>query len=104
MDSRTYDAGAVAGGGWIRNPILAVRAMLENRLHLLFTGEGVKNLVAAHSLEMVGVDFFFIQPRFEQLYRAQQGWGGCCSNMTARWRLALRWIPIGSSAPLAQWR
>lgn len=104
MDGRTYDVGAVAGGGWIRNPILAARAVLENRPHSLFTGEDVEKFAAAHGLKMVGVDFFFIQPRFEQLYRTQQGWGGCCSNMTARWRLAIRWIPNASSAPLAQWR
>jgi len=38
---------------------------------VLFAGEGAEKFAAAHDLEMVAPDFFFTQPRFDQLHRAQ---------------------------------
>ena len=71
MDGSTCDAGAVACVSRIRNPVLAARAVLENSQHVLFAGEGAEKFAAAHDLEMVAPDFFFTQPRFDQLHRAQ---------------------------------
>jgi beta-aspartyl-peptidase (threonine type) len=70
MDGRTLNAGAISCVNHIRNPILTARKVLEVSPHVMFTGAGAENFARDNGQEMVGVEFFFTQERYDQLQRA----------------------------------
>lgn len=73
MDGSTRQAGAVAGVGHVRNPVLAARAVMEHSDHVMFTAAGAETLAHQHDLDIVEAAFFSTDERFQQLVRAQQG-------------------------------
>lgn len=72
MEGKTRQAGAVAGVGHVRNPVLAARAVMEHSPHVMFTAAGAEALAHQYQLEIVETDFFSTDERFQQLVRAQQ--------------------------------
>ncbi len=71
MDGAGGQAGAVAGVGRIRNPVLAARAVMEQTRHVLLIGAGAEQFAAAHGIELAEPDYFYTAHRWEQLQKAK---------------------------------
>ncbi|HEX8955156.1 MAG TPA: isoaspartyl peptidase/L-asparaginase [Burkholderiaceae bacterium] len=71
MDGASGRAGAVAGVGRIRNPVLAARAAMEHTRHVLLIGAGAERFAAEHGIEMVSPEYFHTRHRWEQLQKAK---------------------------------
>ena len=55
MDGNTLKAGAVAGVGHLRNPVLAARLVMEQSPHVMMIGEGAKILRCSwHGARLAG--------------------------------------------------
>jgi L-asparaginase / beta-aspartyl-peptidase len=66
MDGRTLEAGAVAGIERVRNPVLLARKIMEEKTHVLLSGEGAIEFAKQHGLVMESDDYFFSQMRYDQ--------------------------------------
>ena len=71
MDGASGQAGAVAGVGRIRNPVLAARAVMEQTRHVLLIGAGAEQFAAGHGIELAEPDYFYTAHRWEQLQKAK---------------------------------
>lgn len=71
MDGRDLSAGAVAGVGRIKNPILAARAVMEKSRHVFLIGAGAEAFVARHGVVMVDPGYFQTPERLDDLARAK---------------------------------
>ncbi len=71
MDGSNIKAGAVAGVGTIKNPILAAREVMENSKHVMLQGEGADIFAKAQGLEIEDSSYFFTQRRWESLQKAK---------------------------------
>jgi beta-aspartyl-peptidase (threonine type) len=71
MDGATGQAGAVAGVGRIKSPVLAARAVMEKTRHVLLIGAGAEQFAAAHGIELVEPDYFHTDHRWAQLQKAK---------------------------------
>ena len=71
MDGRDLSAGAVAGVGRIKNPILAARAVMENSPHVFLIGAGAEAFAANHGIAMVPESYFQTTERRADLARAR---------------------------------
>jgi L-asparaginase / beta-aspartyl-peptidase len=72
MDGKTGKAGAVAGVGTIKNPVMAARAVMEQTEHVLLCGGGAEQFAALHQIEIVDPEYFHTQHRRDQLQRAKE--------------------------------
>ncbi len=71
MDGRDLMAGAVAGVGRIKNPILAARAVMEKSPHVFLIGAGAEEFAAAHGVALVAESYFRTPERLQDLARAK---------------------------------
>ena len=71
MDGRTRNAGAIAGVGHIRNPILLASEVMTASPHVMLAGAGAEEFAVARGFELVDNDYFSTEFRREQLERAQ---------------------------------
>lgn len=67
MLGETRAAGAVAGVGTVRHPILLARAVMEQSPHVFLSGKGAEQFAAEHGLEIVPPEFFATEERKKQL-------------------------------------
>jgi beta-aspartyl-peptidase (threonine type) len=66
MDGKTLEAGAVAGIEKVRNPVLLARKIMEEKTHVLLSGEGAMEFAKQHGLAMEDDEYFFSQQRYDQ--------------------------------------
>lgn len=71
MTGHDLNAGAVAGVGGVRHPILAARAVLEHSPHVMLAGAGAERFARGRSLEFMPEDWFITDFRRQQLERIQ---------------------------------
>lgn len=71
MDGASGGAGAVAGVGRIRNPVLAARAAMEQTRHVLLIGAGAERFAAEHGIALVEPEYFHTAHRWEQWQKAK---------------------------------
>jgi L-asparaginase / beta-aspartyl-peptidase len=72
MDGATLNAGAIAGVTDIKNPIKAVRLVMEKSVHVMLSGKGASVFAKEQGLEMVKNSYFFTKERHESLKRLQK--------------------------------
>ena len=72
MDGRTLSAGAVAGVGCIKNPILLARAIMEKSDHVFLIAPGAEEFARAQGVCCVPASYFQTQERLAQLARAKE--------------------------------
>jgi len=75
MDGSDLSAGAVAGIQNVKNPISAARLVKDESPHVLLSGEGADDFVAANGLETVSQDYFFTCAQWEDLVEDKQDEG-----------------------------
>lgn len=76
MDGATLRAGAVAGVGRIRNPVLAARAVMEHTRHVLLIGKAAERFAASRGLKLEPPAYFHTPERLRALRRNLQGHHG----------------------------
>jgi len=67
MDGRTLKAGAVAGVKHIKNPISLARMVMDQSQHVMMAGEGAESFARQHGVEMMPVEYFRTERRWQQL-------------------------------------
>ena len=72
MDGATLNAGAIAGVTDIKNPIKAVRLVMEKSVHVMLSGKGASAFAKEQGLEIVKNKYFFTKERHESLKRLQK--------------------------------
>ncbi|WP_425408560.1 isoaspartyl peptidase/L-asparaginase family protein [Hyphococcus sp.] len=70
MDGATLNAGAVAGVTRIKNPIKLARAVMENSVHVMFTGEGAEEFAKEQDVEFVEPEYFHTDRRWSEYENA----------------------------------
>lgn len=66
MDGRTLAAGAVAGVGSVKNPVLLAKLIMEKSEHVMLSGDGALQFAKQHQLQLEEEDYFFLQFRYDQ--------------------------------------
>lgn len=81
MNGNDLNAGAVAAVTNIRHPISAARAVMEQSVHVMLTGEGASEFAAEKGLEIVDPSYFRTRRRYENLQKMlreqEHGTVGC---------------------------
>ncbi len=72
MDGATLNAGAVAGVTQIKNPINLALAVMNDSPHVLLSGKGAEEFAKEQGFEMISVDYFYTQRRFNSLQRVKE--------------------------------
>jgi beta-aspartyl-peptidase (threonine type) len=72
MDGSSLNAGAIAGVNDIKNPIKAVRLVMDKSVHVMLSGKGASVFAKEQGLEMVKNSYFFTKERHESLKRLQK--------------------------------
>jgi L-asparaginase / beta-aspartyl-peptidase len=72
MDGSSLNAGAIAGVTDIKNPIKAVRLVMDKSVHVMLSGKGASAFAREQGLEMVKNKYFFTKERHESLKRLQK--------------------------------
>lgn len=72
MEGKTLHAGAIAGVTDIRNPIQAVRLVMERSEHVMLAGKGASGFARQQGLSMVKNRYFFTKERYESLKQLQK--------------------------------
>lgn len=75
MNGATLEAGAVAGVKTVKSPIALARAVMENSVHVMLSGEGAEQFAQEQGLEQVDNSYFNTERRYEQLERAREKLG-----------------------------
>ncbi|WP_258240409.1 isoaspartyl peptidase/L-asparaginase family protein [Pseudidiomarina homiensis] len=75
MNGATLEAGAVAGVKTVKSPIALARAVMENSVHVMLSGEGAEQFAQEQGLERVDNSYFNTERRYEQLERAREKLG-----------------------------
>ena len=70
MNSKTLEAGAIAGVTTIRNPISAARAVMEKSEHVMMAGKGAEQFAKQAGLTIVDPKYFYTQERWDALQKA----------------------------------
>ena len=70
MDGDTLRAGAVAGVGHVKNPILLARAAMEHSPHVMLSGAGAEEFAKEQGITLVDAAYFRTEARSQQLQRA----------------------------------
>ena len=110
MKGDTIEAGAVAGVRDLKNPIKAARAVMEQSVHVMLSGEGASEFGKEVGLQQVDPGYFRTEKRFEQLQKAlakdKHGTVGCvaldreghlCAGTSTGGMTNKRWGRIGDS-------
>lgn len=71
MDGATREAGAVAGVKTVKSPIRLARAVMENSVHVMLSGEGAEEFSRLQGLEQVENSYFNTPARYQQLDAAR---------------------------------
>ncbi|MEX0608797.1 MAG: isoaspartyl peptidase/L-asparaginase [Balneolaceae bacterium] len=71
MDGSTLNAGAITGVTTVKNPVSLARKVMTDSKHVFFAGNGAELFADETDVERVDPEYFFTQPRFESLKRAQ---------------------------------
>lgn len=58
MNGADLNAGAITGVEHVKNPIRAARAVMENSVHVMFSGHGATEFAKTQGLELVDQDYF----------------------------------------------
>ena len=66
MDGRTLGAGAVAGVGSVKNPVLLAKLIMEKSEHVMLSGDGALQFAKQQQLQLEEEDYFFSQFRYDQ--------------------------------------
>lgn len=72
MDGRDLSAGAVAGVGCVKNPILLARAIMEKSDHVFLIAPGAEEFARAQGICCVPARYFQTQERLAQLARVKE--------------------------------
>jgi L-asparaginase / beta-aspartyl-peptidase len=72
MDGSSLNAGAIAGVTDIKNPIKAVRLVMDKSVHVMLSGKGASAFAREQGLEIVKNKYFFTKERHESLKRLQK--------------------------------
>ncbi|WP_241967664.1 isoaspartyl peptidase/L-asparaginase family protein [Pseudidiomarina insulisalsae] len=75
MNGENLQAGAVAGVKTVKSPIALARAVMEESVHVMLSGEGAEQFAKEQGLELVDNSYFNTERRFEQLQRAKEKLG-----------------------------
>ena len=73
MTGHDQQAGAVGGVKYVKNPISAARAVLEESEHVLLTGAGAEAFSARQGLRAMDPEYFYTESRWNSLQRALEG-------------------------------
>ncbi|NIP81311.1 MAG: hypothetical protein GWM90_19685 [Gemmatimonadetes bacterium] len=76
MYGPTLGAGAVAGVGVVKNPILLARAVMEASPHVMLSGAGAETFAQEQGLEIVDPGYFYTERRWRALQRAKEAEAG----------------------------
>jgi len=71
MDGRTLGCGAVAAVSTVKNPISLARLVYERTQHVLLVGPGAETFAEEMGVERVGPEWFFTEPRWQELLRSR---------------------------------
>ncbi|MFW5703806.1 MAG: isoaspartyl peptidase/L-asparaginase family protein [Patescibacteria group bacterium] len=66
MDGKTLKAGSIAGVNHIKNPISAARKVYEHTWHVMLSRRGAERLAQEAGLEMVVLEYFFNETKWQQ--------------------------------------
>ena len=66
MEGRTLGAGAVAGVGSVKNPVLLAKLIMEKSEHVMLSGDGALQFAKQHQLQLEEEEYFFSQFRYDQ--------------------------------------
>ncbi|MGF1669835.1 MAG: isoaspartyl peptidase/L-asparaginase family protein [Balneolaceae bacterium] len=72
MYGNTLQAGALTGLTTVKNPITLARKVMEESVHIFFSGQGAEQFADEMNVERVENDYFHTQRRYEQWQRSQQ--------------------------------
>lgn len=72
MNGASGRAGAVAAVRYVKNPVLAARAVMDRTPHVLLVGEGADEFACAAGLERVAQGYFSTPERARALARARK--------------------------------
>jgi len=72
MEGHTLKAGAIAGVTDIRNPIKAVRLVMEKSEHVMLSGKGASAFAKEQKMVMVKNRYFFTKERYESLQQLRK--------------------------------
>jgi beta-aspartyl-peptidase (threonine type) len=70
MDGASLRAGAVAGVGQVRNPVLLARAVMQHSPHVMLAGEGAEIFAREQGIALVEPGYFRTEARWRQLQDA----------------------------------
>ncbi len=66
MNGISLAAGAVAGVGKVKNPVLLAKAIMEKSEHVMLSGEGALQFAKQQLLQLEEEEYFFSQFRYDQ--------------------------------------
>ena len=72
MDGKTLKAGAVAGVKHVKNPISLARLVMEQSPNVLMVGDGAEAFAKEKGVELVPVEYFRTERRWQELQRARE--------------------------------
>lgn len=72
MEGKTRNAGAIAGVTNIKNPIKAVKLIMDKSEHVMLSGHGASEFAREQGLEMVRNSYFFTKERHQSLKRLRK--------------------------------
>ncbi len=72
MHGNTLKAGAITGVTTVKNPISLARKVMEESVHIFFSGAGAETFADEMSVERVENDYFHTQRRYEQWKRSNR--------------------------------
>jgi beta-aspartyl-peptidase (threonine type) len=75
MNGANLAAGAVAGVTTVKSPIALARAVMEQSVHVMLSGNGAEQFAQQQGLELVDNSYFNTAARYQQLLRAKQRLG-----------------------------
>ena len=72
MDGNTLNAGAISGVSYIKNPISAAIAVMEQSPHVMLSGQGADQFAKQLGMETVPNSYFITERRKKALKRVQE--------------------------------
>lgn len=71
MDGATLEAGAVSGVQGVKNPIRLAKEIMLHSEHVMLTGQGAQDFARKQELDMVPMEYYFNQYRYDQWQEAK---------------------------------
>lgn len=88
MDGSTMQAGALTGLKTVKNPITLARIVMEESVHIFFSGDGAEEFANQTDVERVENNHFHTERRYEQWQEAQEQ----SSNRSGEPKKMYEWI------------